>query len=127
MRIPHRHVQRRMPKNLLQRQDVPPIHHEVRGEGVAQDVGALATGQLDIAALHHAGECFAAEGESGLVDEVGFKPVLQLLGDRHRADTLRLCVGEYHTAGTNHWPGQALRFRPSWRGYTAENHVSALS
>jgi len=116
MGIPHSHVQRRVPKNLLQRQNIPAIHHEVRREGVAQNVGALATRQLDIAAPHHTGECLPAERESSLLSEVGFKTILQPQGDQHRPYSLRLGVGEHHTTSTNH----SLSFRLSSSGGQAD-------
>lgn len=41
VRVTHRHRDRRVPQDPLQREDVPSSHHVVAGEGVAEDVGQL--------------------------------------------------------------------------------------
>ena len=55
--IDHGGLQTGMAENLLQRQDVPAIHHEVAGEGVTQDMCELALHQLNAGLLHCHTEC----------------------------------------------------------------------
>ena len=46
MGVTHRKLSIRMPKDLLQREDIPTFHNEVTGEGVPKNVGRLAFGQF---------------------------------------------------------------------------------
>lgn len=47
MSINHRHFNIGMAQNIAQYKDVSAVHHKVAGEGMAQDVGALAFGKFD--------------------------------------------------------------------------------
>lgn len=47
MAVSHGHFDIGVAEDSLQHQDVAAIHHEVAGEGMAQNVGTLASRQLD--------------------------------------------------------------------------------
>lgn len=47
MSIAHRHLDVRAAEDTLQNQDVATVHHKVASEGMAQNVSALSSRQLD--------------------------------------------------------------------------------
>ena len=64
--IAHRHTQRGMPQDLLQRDDVATAHDEVNGEGVAQGVARLPLGGLDRGFEQHLAEHAQTVGERAM-------------------------------------------------------------
>lgn len=56
MGISHRHRERRMTQDFLEREDVPAIHHEVTGEGMPERVASLPLRQLNRGPLQGAAE-----------------------------------------------------------------------
>lgn len=86
MRIAHRHRERGMPQNLLEREDVPTIHHEVTREGVPESVAGLALRQLDSGALQGAAEGCDAGRERTMHPPVRPHPVSQLCWNRYVAN-----------------------------------------
>ena len=52
VRVPHCHLQARMPEDALQRQNVAAIHHEVAREGVAEYVSELSLRQFNACVAH---------------------------------------------------------------------------
>lgn len=86
--IPHGHGQRRVPENLLQGQDIAAVHHEVRGERVAEHVRFLPTGEGDAGHLHGEVEAVAAVGELAVAAQVRVQALFQFWRYRDRAATL---------------------------------------
>src|SRR5450830_33594 len=76
------HGQGGVPKHPLQRQYVAAVHHVMRGEGMAQDVGHLPIRQLQADSLNPATERVVSRSERQRL----FKPTLQPLRNRNRPD-----------------------------------------
>ena len=75
MGITHRHANAGMTQDALKRQDITPVHHKVAGEGMAQDVGALAFRQCQPCPFHCSPESRDRGGSKAA-------PLFQVLRDR---------------------------------------------
>lgn len=78
MCVSHGHRQRRIPKDFLEREDVPTIHHEVAGKGVPQSMASLPLRQLNRGALQGAAERCDAGRERTMHPPMRPDPVSQL-------------------------------------------------
>lgn len=84
VRVPHRHRDRRVPQDPLQREDVPSSHHVMTCEGVPEDVGQLPR-RLESAAFVGATEGGAAGHEQAAGSRHSHleHQLLQLCRNRH--------------------------------------------
>ena len=73
---------------LLQGQDVAAVHHEVRGERVAEHMRFLPTREGDTGHFHGEVEAVAAVGELAVAAQVRLQALFQFWRYRDRATTL---------------------------------------
>ncbi len=83
-----------MAQNLFQGEDATTVHNEMTCKRVAQDVACLTPRQLDTASLERNAKRTHTTSEAAMSGKMLSKALCQVGANRHRADSLRLCINE---------------------------------